>query len=478
MVKRFFVIVSFHLILSGCGGSTSESISPLSQSEIPQPTEYHSTAADLGLRIVLEDASGKNPNIPDSSAALSVKTNLDIYTTNQDEIKIDTKLFLPDLKSLNPIKKRGVFLVWPEELLGSPIASANYSHRVKQTSGKEYGSSRPYPVHHDSQNHRWYISVQELFEHNPLYAADDANLDDSQIITLDLILADSSHKIIKIIFQVSGPMADTSLNSIPLVSPSGTDDLIRKTSESGFIIYEETIKNPTSRPFQIWLSHSSHSGALKLKSYLQEPQYSSHANTAPTGPNYAYYESIADLEVGELVAIHESLKVESFELQHDSWESITLEPFETLTLQWRAIASTSAVSCQLPLTRQAAFSWVYVRPPTPPTRTLFNFGPHGGGIWIDVPAPAETIVPQYFSETRTIDWSFVRGELVGSWNREIRLAHPFISKTDATRSLPSTGASAPPLEFKVLDQSTISTDIVMGSLPGSHTPYSCQGVFR
>src|SRR5690606_17101558 len=115
---------------------------------------------------------------------------------------------------------------------------------------------------------------------------------------------------------------------------------------------------------------------------------------------------------------------------------------ETALLEWKVQPVKSSNPCALPLTKNKVFHWSFVEEKRAFVRVELGILGH-----TYVRTPPEKMIPQPRSDVRTIEWSFFRGELMGAWEREIRLTHPFVSKTEATRSIPSSGSVSPPLEF-------------------------------
>jgi hypothetical protein len=251
----------------------------------------------------------------------------------------------------------------------------------------------------------------------------------------------------------------------PTPQPNDAGDLIQSTSRSGWVVYEEQITNPTSRPFKIWVSLQSLPGSLKLISYLSEPRF--HTIYGFPEPIFFpfYHHSVADLEVGELVVTHQDKKVDLLSLQPGSWDEITLEPNETMLLQWKAQPSSYVNPCSLPPTLHQTFTW----------KVNIESDPIGFFGEIKVLYPERS---QLRSKAYTITWSFGGGEIKGTWDREIRLTHPFVSKADATRSTSVNEGVSPPPEFMVLFHGTIATQIGMGIIPGASESFTCQGMFR
>jgi len=473
-----------------------------SEDPIDDPMDH--PAASIGLRILTAAPAGNVSVSPsaDDFLSSSLTSDLDDYTADSFSILIHKKLFLLDLQSDSTSKKKNYFFAWPENSLGSPIASAVFSHRVHRSNGKVIESFQPENVVHDIPNHRWLIPMWKVIAEpepekkedpsasspktdpslilkpahlNP-YTSLDADLDDTQELTVELDLENGKHVAIVIRFQVAGPIPTLILNSEQPSNSLATEHLIRQISKSGEKILVEKIKNPTQRRFHIWVHIDPDEKNYTLDSYISKLHTKEYFDNRPPSVNereHSYYKSSASLTVNQITIEHSAKNIfpkkETRNWSTRGWEKVTLEPDEEITLTWWAAPRPNTPFCSLPIDD----SKNHYMTVDPTQYQLDNMpGIYTGNMRKQIRYNAD------------VDWTFVAGVLNGTLKREIRVTHPFISEEDATQEQ---STSVRGTEYRVLksdlelnqnNSSGISTNITKGNpgIPLSGN-YPCQGLF-
>jgi len=489
-------------VLSACGGSPLPQV-PLSpdqpqpaqavSSPVPQPEVLPATAQppvkqmdiagsakNLGLRILPEASDVGGLDMPDPAAALDHPSEWDDFTIEGNEILVHTKLYLQDPHAPNPIHKRRFYFVWPENSLGSPLSSASFSHRILNKQNKLIGSLKPKRVWHDTERHRWFIPLRELFRDLENYSEADVSLEDTQILTLELALENGPNVVIQIRFQVSGPFPVTEVTEVELKAPGELTEFVKTTSNQGWEVKREKIVNPMPRSFTLWLRTRLDPSSLKMSTYLSSPSYTEQAEAPPLGPHWNRFKSIGALQMDTLKVRHEGGQGETLRMRGHKWVSVSLNPSETITLEWWAKPSPETVDCVLPQTQVMNLNWLTVHPQTyhwevqaEAQNALAALGfnhmlPH---VARQIPDPV--VPPTLNSQAVSIDWTLRGASILGNWGREIRLVHPFTSKDDATRDQADGG-----IEYLTLNDSGLEASISVGESENDAADFGCQGVFK
>lgn len=419
----------------------------------------------LAFRIVEE--SPNDPSVPDPQRDLDTLTELDEALLSGEQL-----LFLNNFHLPQKTQPKELFLVWPDELLGSPIQNATYSHRAFLNAKPVGGSgSGPTPAWHDSAHQRWYIPLSSLFN-NGTYTADAVELSHLQEVHLDLVPQKGANQTFDLQFHILPPLPSISLKPVqflgPQSSPATTSSTFLKT---GWEVQREVLTNPTPKTLTLWIQAGSTLGKMKITTHLNQshnlPSFFSFFN--PTfQPSLQEEGSEGDAQIHSLLVIHQDGTQESHALNTGQWFPVSLYPSEDLTLSWLAGPTPSTPLCTVPGSTNAFF----IRKPTPPPMGLPQ-GPFMGNPIQEQPWP---LVPYQLS------WNLASVALAGDWQREIRIAHPFVQQEFAVGVLPNGMASTrilnSELDSESIDSGKITSSVQTGSPLSNPSPHVCQGAFQ
>jgi hypothetical protein len=515
------------MFLDGCGSSRNDELASVpvksAPSEKPKSKKTKSSKGDLGrpaeilgLKVIAEDLGGGNSNLPDPKVKFPKKTSSESITAEGKDVHIHEKLFLRDPNSPSSEHHKNLFLVWPDQLQKVKITAADYSHRVLNEKNEWVGNFERRQAWQDPENHRWFIPISELYKNSKDYGEMDVSLADTQFIYLDLTLENGQSLKIQIQFQVVGPFPAAQINYVDFDPATAAPQFVKTVSQTGWIVRREKVVNPTSRSFQLWLRANTAPHSLNLDTYLKYPSYVLHRHSPPTGPKSNYEYSRGEMEVTHIDVIHEDGAKDSVDFKNNEWFSIVLNPNETLKLEWRAQPSNRARSCSVPQSHGIQATWqrkpvqttpvqttpVQTTPETRPTRVPVVLPlPGGTSIVVQSQSPfrlADLIpivapsgsnstynsasnsaprTPKVKTRTLQIGWNLTSGRVSGAWSREIRLVHPFTSKEDATWDHTRESVDRPSIQYFILGQGSLPTDIHSSPAPARAKAFNCQGIF-
>ena len=437
------------------------------------PDESVSQAASmLGLRIISEAVNGRDPQSPDSQVDLTRRSDLDDSTAEGNEILLHRKLYLPDVRSPQRDHRRNLFFVWPEDSLGSRLSSAVYSHRIVNANDQVLGNLIPERAWHDTDHHRWFIPLTQIFRNRVGYAERDMGPEDIQELTLELTLENGGMRFVRIRFQAVGPYPEVQVAPNPAPQPAQAADLIRQTSERGWQIYQEQITNPLPREFFLWFRNAPVGAGLSLKSYIRHPFFRERPTAEPEGPFWLNDQSTAQLEVNSLGVRHGNGEEERIRLRPGQWSRVILRPLEVLTLEWWAHPVPNSRECHLFPAQIAFLNWQV--PPPPLVRWRSDI-PEGIQRHMEEALTGPRL-PEARSRQVQIQWEFVGASLSGQWNRDIRLTHPFLAEREAAQQR---GEAPSPTDFiRLGDPNPVRTEFLQGQRDAQASDYPCQGIFR
>ena len=467
--------------------STIEKNSPGSALETLPPFSTENIALRLGVRVQFGSAGNNPPPLPDPAADLIVSGPLDEAITQDNEINYTSKLFLKDSNSQNPLRQRELYFVWPEKSLGLPIQGVTYTHSVRNIHLQGNPNFHPRAAHHDTDNHRWYIPIAHIFRDPLTQQQIPVNPSDSQEVRLEISLENGPNQIVNLHFQIIDPIPQMIWTPLELGQPANTHQLIQETSQEGITIYKEQVQNPSHQSYRLWIRSQANLSAASLRTWLHYPKYTGNADREPTGPVARYADSLGQLKVSKMIAVHENQATETFNLLNQEWISILLHPQETVTLKWKALRTAATPLCSLPMSQSIPFNWQTLPPPL-----------DLAGYWTElqkVPPLVRPSVYQFMENRRRdlelerkptfhtihriINWSFAGARLESRWSREIRVTYPFISEEEAT-SNPRERADQESdyfIGFRPLKSGNLESLRQAGLMPQANKPFTCQGVF-
>jgi hypothetical protein len=454
-------------LLANCGGQAQKFPLTTPPPSPPSPSlNLVSTPLDDTLQFRVVEASDSDPTQPDPQRNLDTTTELDDSVLEGNTLVFLNNLHLPDPTTSsssvsNPKKepKKQLFLVWPDQLFGSTIRTATYTHQALTPTFKRIpnAGSGPTQAWHDVKNNRWHIPLSELFNKGGSYTSNSVELAHIQSLHLDLVPQLGPNQSFEIQFHILPPLPTLTLQAVTLNPPSVAATLATTFTTQGSEIHQERITNPTQRTLKLWIKAWSNAGKLKIVNYLNihhdMPTYFMQAD-----PNFsAFLDSHQRVSEGQariqsLLATHEDGTPESFSLNPGQWISVALRPSEKLNLSWRAGPTPSTPICKIPPTQ----SHSYVR----------NSPLH--------------ILPIIL--TIQMSWDIVSTKIVGDWEREIRVSHDFIPPEFATGVLPSglasTRISSSDLDSSEVQIGTVTSQLQSGTDLPKAIPFSCAGTFQ
>ncbi len=486
-VAAWVWIVIFQM---GCGGSPvneTKTRSPKSaeQKEVLveklEPSESvvtnsevsQSVAEMLGLRIVAGSSLESGRDRPDPAVDLQSRTSLDASTIEGNTILLESLLYLRDLRSPNSQHHRNLYFVWPEDSFGSLLQSVIYSHQVFDRNQRELGSLRSFSAWHDTENHRWFIPLQFLFQGRDHYRDVDISPSDIQLLTLELVPERGPSRIVRIQFHAVGPFPQFEFSSVAATQPTGsTNAWIQLASNQGVAIHRDTIHNPTSRSFSVWIrSLPENADSIRLNTYLQESYFESRPSSHPVGPLWNNFRSVARLEERSVIVRHHPGTSEVQRLDNTQWKRIPLSPHENLTLEWKAKAAVSERDCSVPRSSVRHYTWNE-------TPRIQVPGLRPGSKPLDISSAFKDLGPFRLrtiprSTDLTLEWRVAGGEVVGHWLREIRVTHDFVQEGRDSQAGDLFGS-----EFLTLTRSEMAGALLLGNRLDSYRSFDCQGIFR
>ncbi len=473
------------------GSSTDDSEENSEKSQLPTKL-----AEALGLRVISEMSDKSDPRRPDPHAKLEEEVAQEFCTQVGNEIIFHKKFFLPDSELPGSQRNLEQFFVWSENFLGAPIVSATFYHRILNTQNQLVQSQGPLLVGHDREAHRWFIQISELFRN--LKGYEEMNIDGqhTQEVVLELVLEKGPNVVVQIKFQVSGALPKIkSKISEPEKLPD-SKSFVKAASNEGWIVLEEKISNPTTRPFTLWLRAKTPSLPLRLVTGIMTPTYLERSNHPPERGEPKYYHSTGGFQISTLEVEHEDKQGESHPLILDQWIGIPFHPKETLTLKWRAKRGIDVPHCSLPPSQWVNLYWLEIPPQTFRQETWIEkvehvvvpkiIG-HYGGVTpraeyrdeVRSRSVANPLSPPLLKSIAVnIDWTIMGAELLGNWSREIRLAHLFTPKEDAIRDTSNDTHESSEVSQYLIASEEIKTDISPANVAVKTWDFLCQGVFR
>jgi len=512
--KRYFkmksiitIVVLLLSLLSACGSEPNET-KPVVQ---PNRAESKSTslgeysAQSLGVRLVSNaiaatrgdsivqqipnqiSASVFSPELEDAS-----NSDMNHTTVNEKGIIFHDKIYLADPISIHPDWRRSWFFVWSENAFDCPIRSAQFTHRIYNSQNQIYGNLSPSPVWHDIENHRWFISIADLFQKQTHLAGYEPSLDDFQVLDLELNLESGRQVRLDIRFQVTAPLPRLQLTDQAVIQPESSTSLksmLAQFAHKGWVIKTERVTNPSLRPYYLWLRTSaspSKSKALELRTQLHHKTYQARPTEPPAGPKDEPYLSIAQGQVRKVTWTRLRLPptspsdsslvpeggplVEEKILTPNAWVQFVVQPLETVEISWWAMPQPGVISCFLPLPETVHFNWsVPGRPIEIPRSDTSNFL---SAVFLPYMVPGPPILK---TESRQQSWNYVGGKLTGEWGREIRIAFPFTALDQVNAAFREGEISQ---EVKSIASDTLNAQVFHGQPVSSLRPFHCQGVFE
>lgn len=441
-MKRLFTLTLVLLFFSGCG------IAPSPQP--PKNTNQDNLAEQLRLKVTTEEVEGGHSEYHPPHT-LSVDGNV---------ITIREKLFLNDPRSLNPLRRKEYSLSWSEDTLSSPIRTAQFTHQVLDTQNRLKGNLRPKVAWHDLEKKQWKIPLSEIFRDLSYYPLENINEEDTQILKLELILANPQQEIssqVQIKFQVCAPLPLLPITQDITVLRQQTlardaETMVRNISRGQFVIHREQITNTTKSSFILWLRSMHPQDPLSFLISISHPEFIERATEPPLGPHHQIAFSKSTFTVSEVQVTHiHSSQSESIPLIH-LWNPLPIRPLETLRLEWKAKPVENQNTCNLPPDITQHLRW------TVPERVILNPDQRVfRELLIKIPAEHHTMPVQ-------INWKITGSRLFGNWNRSIRIGNTFNLFFENQNLLP-------------LLEETVTLDNTQNEFQPSSTPFNCQGIF-
>ena len=394
-VVRFLIVMSFtSSLLIGCAKA---------QRSMPQEVSPEiEPAKAIQLRII---PAGHDSAYPDSEINPADSTTMDQVLYRGNEVEFKKVISLPDPE--NP-RDRPLFLVWHEDVLGSPIREAHYEYRIESVYNEKRRAATREPVSFDPETRRWFIPFESLFGRREF----DVDPSEKQHLRLDLLLADHSRVELQVRFRALGPVPPIEhLGSRGLVNNLGklTSTEMFQNARSELVLHEESLSNPTRRTLHYWVK-AVQTGPFHLTSNLEVTRYyldgkpscsllvDTYTCFADVDPVYRRTENghlEAQMRVG--LKIGEGVKKEQFASSSGQWVSIKIPALATMRLQWIAEPDGAPVDLPPPVQRQLV--WTVA-------------------IWKDFFSP---VVPENRSYSAAETWSVTSTQFEGGFSRDIRV---------------------------------------------------------
>lgn len=471
-MKRGVLFVLLVQLISGCGAHSNAPLNPtqISKKVVPGKTLH------LGKSFGIQVSTGDNP----TQGARSLNSDLNEATREGDTLVFHRKFFLKDPDSKNEARHGKTFLVWPEKSFESMITSATFSHRVLKPDGSWIGDLRLKPLWYDSESHIWFIPIEELFTDFKEYPTDNVQASDTQVLQLELVLQKNQKVQFEIRFQAEGPIPSNGLEPVDLDDPGLMGVPWGKTvSAIGWVVKKEKWSNPSTRPFTLWIRKTDNDSG-SLQSYIRTSTCRQNPNSAPEGPFHSFGISTAEFRVSSLMIRHSDGRIEEADLAPDQWAQVEIQPAESVLLEWRALPVSGTPRCSIAAT-DVVYRWEI------PAKKLYqNHLIHGlhsketmesllrshpmQGITNEVIVrPAE---PR--AQPCRVGTDLVGARLEAKWNREIRIAHPFVVAEDAKLSFQGAQKQEMP-DLKVIETPEENFSASVGDVRPGIGPFSCQG---
>lgn len=439
---------------SGCGmlkSAKQEGASTMA-SEIADPS-----TASLDLRIV---RAGPDSDLPDAAMDLKSERVTDKVLISGDQYVFEDNINLPDAK--NP---RAVFLVWPENWLGTKIQSAFVEHRLEDERGEFSGAPERKPALFDVATRRWYLPFTAFFSDESA-GADPAR---QQQLVLDLQTADGARKLLYVRLRLIGAAPKLKITEFDVAShPAdfGVDDTrnpnlmiqVHAASEEGLAVRSGTVTNTSNRALKLTFDAKS-AQPLELQTYVAQTTY--HQDWVnPLPPNNVWHKppvrdplnwtvSAGKLKVGALRVSHSSTQTdEVLKLNRAGRAEAVLAPGETVSWGWLATPPARQPFCALPPTQTRHFEWWNGKIPC-----LDLFG--------NSPCPADTARQMTDSADFAEPWWVGGYSVKGTWQGRVTVVNPW--------------DEAPFEEMRASEEHDLS--LTNGLLPADAPAYSCQGLF-
>jgi len=208
-------LVMASLLLHGCG--PARPLPPVDKTPTPQPqvkleagtpSPSPGLAESLGIRVFSEASpvqGGQDFRRPDPTFSLDSQSTFDLSVKmSGNQISYSQIFYLPEPNSPDLAKRKTLFFVWPDRFLGSPILQATIIHRILDGNNRWIGALASTPAWHDPERHQWFVPITQLFQELGDEYGSHINQADTQVTTLELILAAPSKVVIEIRFRASG----------------------------------------------------------------------------------------------------------------------------------------------------------------------------------------------------------------------------------------------------------------------------------
>jgi hypothetical protein len=454
----------------------------------------------LGLRVVPSTAESDLLSMPDLHYNLRNTSSLSDSTIQGMEIHMHGKFHLKDSRSVNRNKHKDLYFVWPEEIANARVSYAQFSIRVQTADGRTLGRLRPIPAWHDSDRHRWYIPMAELYREFEDYSYENVSLLDTQILDLDVTLEGGIALTYHIRFQIAGPFPQPAIAAVDLPAPSSLQTVVQSVVNTGWTLKKEQISNPTQRDFKVWVRVLPGNSPILMETFLKYPKYEGRPNKRPLGPTHKKVSSKGSMEVSQVEVKHQDGTVETFPMnsgiqngntQTQGWASFVLKGSETVTLSWIGKPSQQASRCTVPAEQNQTFTWAKI-----PKQT-YHWEPHPEVSKADwpafvrrkhhlfgllVPVPERRKVPDPLpppvirTKQYPIRWSISGAQIYGDWIRELRLSHIYAQERQVIQEAGTAGASDLPIDYSPMGSQSQPVRLIQGSIPASgHGTHNCQG---
>lgn len=451
-----------------CGGSSANPLEPQSSAsdETPAPSAV-ATPLDSTIQFRIVQESTEDNSHPDPGRSLETTTELDDTVLEGNQLLFLNNLSLPNPDSPFANIRKELFLVWPDQLSGSTIRNATYTHRALDHDLKRIPSSGvgPFPAWHDSKNNRWYIPLSEIFKKSETYTTDAVELGHIQEIHLDFVPQLGANQSFEIRFHILPPLPNLKLQTVTLAPVPPPPTLVPEFVSQGWIIQSEAITNPAPKVLHLWVKAGAAPGDLKMRTYLDATLHAG-ADQAKISSvrqfNFTNRVSTGDATLQSVKAIHQDGTQQLLSFKAGEWLLLPLHPNETLRLDWIAGPAPGTPIFNLPAPDHETYTYRIIdserQNSIDPQCRFHTF------------TKEKTVHYQY-------NWGYVGGELVGTWQRQIRIAHDFTQREFAV-GVPGQEGSGLAFHSQEVRNESISTHVKHGELHPLSWPHPQQGIFR